>query len=77
MFGQGGALALMKYDWPGNIRELQNVIERNVIMSSGGMLRRFTAELSCPAVQPASRGTLMDAERAHILAARAVSPYSV
>jgi len=30
---------LQRYDWPGNIRELQNVIERAVILSSGGRLR--------------------------------------
>jgi PAS domain S-box-containing protein len=29
---------LCSYDWPGNIRELQNVIERSVILSSGGVL---------------------------------------
>jgi Nif-specific regulatory protein len=29
---------LQAYDWPGNIRELQNVIERSVILSSGDML---------------------------------------
>src|SRR6266404_2307314 len=30
-------LALLRsYDWPGNIRELQNIIERSVILSSGG-----------------------------------------
>jgi len=28
-----------RYDWPGNIRELQNVIERAVIVSSGPVLR--------------------------------------
>jgi transcriptional regulator with GAF, ATPase, and Fis domain len=28
---------LQSYDWPGNIRELQNVIERSVILSSGGV----------------------------------------
>jgi DNA-binding NtrC family response regulator len=27
------------YDWPGNIRELQNVIERSVILTSGDVLR--------------------------------------
>ncbi len=27
---------LQSYDWPGNIRELQNIIERSVILSSGG-----------------------------------------
>ena len=30
---------LQQYDWPGNIRELQNVIERAVILSQGGTLR--------------------------------------
>lgn len=31
--------ALINYDWPGNIRELQNVIERSVVLSSGPELR--------------------------------------
>ena len=30
--------ALARYDWPGNIRELQNVIERAVILSKGPVL---------------------------------------
>jgi transcriptional regulator with GAF, ATPase, and Fis domain len=30
---------LQRYDWPGNIRELQNVIERAVILSKGARLR--------------------------------------
>ena len=30
---------LATYDWPGNIRELQNVIERAVILSQSGPLR--------------------------------------
>jgi transcriptional regulator with GAF, ATPase, and Fis domain len=30
---------LQRYDWPGNIRELQNVLERAVILSQGGRLR--------------------------------------
>ena len=29
---------LQSYDWPGNIRELQNIIERSVILSSGDVL---------------------------------------
>jgi formate hydrogenlyase transcriptional activator len=31
--------ALVRYDWPGNIRELQNVIERAVIVSAGSVLK--------------------------------------
>ena len=30
--------ALVGYDWPGNIRELQNVLERSVILTNGGTL---------------------------------------
>ena len=61
--------ALMDYDWPGNIRELQNLIERSVIMSSGRVLRPLAPELDRSTSHAAPRGTLMDAERAHILAA--------
>lgn len=36
---------LMRYHWPGNIRELQNVIERAVILSTGPVLKVPTDEL--------------------------------
>jgi len=36
---QGDVLRLQQYDWPGNVREFQNVIERAVIVSQGGKLR--------------------------------------
>ena len=39
--------ALTNYDWPGNIRELQNVIERSVILSNGPELHVALPELSC------------------------------
>ena len=38
--------ALTNYDWPGNIRELQNVIERSVILSSGSELRVAMPEIA-------------------------------
>jgi formate hydrogenlyase transcriptional activator len=65
---------LQRYDWPGNIRELQNLIERAVILSPGSVLRVPTEELksrSSPVVESdASHPSqnLADAERAHILA---------
>jgi formate hydrogenlyase transcriptional activator len=36
---------LVRYHWPGNIRELQNVIERAVILSTGPVLKVPTDEL--------------------------------
>jgi transcriptional regulator with GAF, ATPase, and Fis domain len=35
---RAGTVKLQNYDWPGNIRELRNVIERAVIVSRGGAL---------------------------------------
>jgi transcriptional regulator with GAF, ATPase, and Fis domain len=35
---QAGMVQLQSYDWPGNIRELRNVIERAVILAGGGAL---------------------------------------
>jgi len=59
---------LTQYTWPGNIRELQNLVERAVILSRGPMLEPPFAELIRvkPDV-PAEPVTLEDAERAHIL----------
>ena len=46
---------LQAYDWPGNIRELQNVIERSVILSSGDAFSVDELWLSKEAPLPASR----------------------
>jgi formate hydrogenlyase transcriptional activator len=40
--------ALGRYHWPGNIRELQNVIERAVIISTGPSLRMDVSDLKSP-----------------------------
>ena len=40
--------ALSRYHWPGNIRELQNVIERAVIISTGPALRVDVSDLKFP-----------------------------
>jgi PAS domain S-box-containing protein len=50
------ALALLRsYDWPGNIRELQNIIERSVILSSGGEFFADESWLSKETLPPAWR----------------------
>jgi transcriptional regulator with GAF, ATPase, and Fis domain len=65
-------IALEQHYWPGNIRELQNVIERGVIMTTGSVLScRTTDQLAMAATEmwgPAGIRTLADAERAHIIA---------
>ena len=38
--------SLTNYDWPGNIRELQNVIERSVILSNGPELQVALPEIA-------------------------------
>jgi formate hydrogenlyase transcriptional activator len=73
---------LVRYDWPGNIRELQNVIERAVIVSTGPVLkvplddlrtRKSSAESSNGGSASEDggkmRGVLDDAERKQIFAA--------
>ena len=59
--------ALSSYQWPGNIRELQNFIERSVILTSGNVLQPPLAGLES-AAEAESLGavTLEDAERDHI-----------
>jgi formate hydrogenlyase transcriptional activator len=63
--------ALVQYPWPGNVREMQNVIERAVILSPGPSLQVPLGDLQ-PAAPPAPAPapvTLADAEREHILGA--------
>ena len=60
--------ALSSYQWPGNIRELQNFIERSVILSDGTALDPPLGELRKSAVaESLGAVTLKDAERDHIL----------
>jgi formate hydrogenlyase transcriptional activator len=59
--------AIMRYDWPGNIRELQNFIERSVILTNGRELRAPIAELTNPETHDGVVRTLNDAHRALII----------
>jgi formate hydrogenlyase transcriptional activator len=60
--------ALQAHDWPGNIRELQNCIERAVLFSPGSVLR-LPLHLKQAVRQTPERAsrTLADADREHIL----------
>ena len=62
--------ALTQYPWPGNIRELENVIERAVILSSATVLRVPLQDLRtriAPGHNHEQSQTLEEVERKHIL----------
>ncbi len=59
--------ALVRWDWPGNIRELENFVERAVILSKGPELRAPLAELETSAAPPERDTTLESTEREHII----------
>jgi formate hydrogenlyase transcriptional activator len=73
--------ALVQYPWPGNIRELQNLVERAVILSSGTVLaipareleRAAASSAPAPAAPSADAVTLESAEREAILRALKLS----
>jgi transcriptional regulator with GAF, ATPase, and Fis domain len=61
--------ALCRYHWPGNIRELSNLIERGVILSQGTTLEIPLIELKPSHEDSAEILNLKDFERNHILRA--------
>jgi formate hydrogenlyase transcriptional activator len=60
--------ALVQWPWPGNIRELENFVERSVILTSGKVLQVPLSELSAVVAQRNSE-TLAERERECILRA--------
>jgi formate hydrogenlyase transcriptional activator len=61
---------LTRYEWPGNIRELQNVIERSVILSMGSVLKIAMPEIASAPFPSGHRAHADEAaERSRILKA--------
>ncbi len=72
--------ALARYAWPGNIRELQNFIERAVILSPQSTLRAPTSELEpfqSPKELNVPMNGLAEVERDHILRALEASDWVI
>lgn len=61
--------AMVAYEWPGNVRQLQNFVEHGVIVSPGPEFQPLVAQLRAPRAQSKATAprTLEDAAREHIL----------
>ncbi len=59
--------ALQKWEWPGNIRELENFVERSVILTHGSVLVSPVCELTATEKQTMANEKLEAVEREHIL----------
>ena len=82
-------MAYLSYPWPGNIRELQNVVERAVILAQDGILSNTLPACGAPVAPPTSTGgpsaapeplepmTLRNSERALILHALQASGWRI
>jgi len=61
---------LVQYGWPGNIRELQNVIERAVVLAKGAIVQIDESMLGAEAsAEESTIETLENVERSHIIRA--------
>jgi formate hydrogenlyase transcriptional activator len=78
--------AFIAYDWPGNVREVQNLIERAVIRSDNGVLpnplstsgkNAHTTTMNIAAAVTVLEGTFMDSQRALILQALAATSWVI
>ena len=66
----GGAMeALIRYPWPGNIRELENAIERAVVVADSDEIRAddLPPGIGLPSISAAADWSLEKAELAHIM----------
>ena len=69
--------ALQSYTWPGNIRELRNLVERAMILSKGPTLLIDLPETSASVPVSAPTQTLAEVERAYILSVLGKSRWRV
>ena len=71
-FHESTRKALLDYTWPGNLRELKNVIERAIILTEGDTIlpsdlpEEFCAQENVSQVRPGSLVSIAELEAAHI-----------
>lgn len=73
LISDSARFALQQYSWPGNIRELRNVLERAALLSDDGVIRKTGLEFELPSHQesvgniPIVNLTLKEMEKRYIL----------
>jgi DNA-binding NtrC family response regulator len=60
---EGALSLLLAYDYPGNVRELSNLIERLVILTTGEMISEREARALLPIAQSSQSGAVFSPER--------------
>ena len=83
-FGRGAMDAILGYDWPGNVREMQNRIRRAVVMAEGDFLEAADLELEERTPAPGGEGNAKtlrqirdDAEATAVIQALARNSYNI
>ncbi len=69
--GRHAVAQLMRYDWPGNVREMENILERSFLFASGQVIEQVmlpekssqTQPLSPKSLIPETSGTLKEARK--------------
>ena len=70
--------ALTRHNWPGNIRELENVIQRGLIVGTGSYFQLPSLRTTEPSITENNKfKTLKEQERAHILQALQQSRWKI
>ena len=69
--------SIIAYDWPGNARQLANVIERAVVLATGDTIDEAQLPahvVAPPSADPTAAGTLGDVERQYVRRALVEAP---
>jgi two-component system nitrogen regulation response regulator NtrX len=65
--GDDAMAALQSHDWPGNVRQLRNIVERMLILASDDVQAAITADMLPPEVGMSQPNVMRDGAREHVM----------